>query len=112
MSQIGGGDGLALWYTQEGGQLGETFGAPKHWKGLGVFLDTFDNDGGNDGPRITAQLNDGTGSYDQATDGASNALGYCQCTDLRNNAESVLISVAYVSRTLTVCFPLADQVIF
>jgi hypothetical protein len=36
---------LALWYTEEIGKEGPVFGSNDHWVGLGVFLDSFDNDG-------------------------------------------------------------------
>ena len=34
--------------------------------GLGIFLDSFDNNGNHDNPKIMAFINDGTNSYDHA----------------------------------------------
>ncbi len=39
-----GADGMAIWYTEEIGTDGPVFGSSDNWKGLGVFLDSFDND--------------------------------------------------------------------
>lgn len=39
-----GADGMAIWFTEEKGTDGPVFGSNDHWKGLGVFLDSFDND--------------------------------------------------------------------
>ena len=34
-----------MWFTEEKGQPGNVFGSSDKWKGLGVFFDSFDNDG-------------------------------------------------------------------
>ena len=34
----------AIWFTEEAGVEGSVFGSNDQWKGLGVFLDSFDND--------------------------------------------------------------------
>lgn len=48
--RIGGGgqigaDGLAFWYSQDPRKEGAAFGSIERWNGLGIFFDTFDNDG-------------------------------------------------------------------
>ena len=35
----------ALWFTESQGSLGPVFGSSDRWKGLGIFFDSFDNDG-------------------------------------------------------------------
>lgn len=35
----------AIWFTQEQGSEGPVFGNMDVWRGLGVMLDSFDNDG-------------------------------------------------------------------
>ncbi|XP_062619727.1 protein ERGIC-53-like, partial [Saccostrea cucullata] len=40
-----GSDGLAVWFTEDKGQEGPVFGNQNMWRGLGVFMDSFDNDG-------------------------------------------------------------------
>lgn len=39
-----GADGMALWYTDKVGTEGPVFGSNDNWNGLGIFLDSFDND--------------------------------------------------------------------
>lgn len=40
-----GSDGFAFWYTAEKGGSGPVFGNKDNWVGMGIFLDSFDNDG-------------------------------------------------------------------
>ena len=35
----------AVWFTENKGIEGPVFGSNDYWKGLGVFFDSFDNDG-------------------------------------------------------------------
>ena len=58
-----GADGMAIWFTEEKAEGGPTFGGPENWKGLGVFLDSFDNDGQQDNPKIQVVMNDGSLNY-------------------------------------------------
>lgn len=39
-----GADGMAIWYTEKIGSEGPVFGSSDQWNGLGIFLDSFDND--------------------------------------------------------------------
>ncbi|CAF5050779.1 unnamed protein product, partial [Rotaria sp. Silwood1] len=39
-----GADGMAIWFTENPGVEGSVFGSNDQWKGLGIFLDSFDND--------------------------------------------------------------------
>ena len=34
-----------MWYTEDSGNLGPVFGAADNWKGMGLFFDSYDNDG-------------------------------------------------------------------
>ena len=43
------------------------FGSMDNWHGLGVFFDSFDNDGLHNNPYVSVMLNDGTKSYDHET---------------------------------------------
>ena len=40
-----GADGMALWFTAQPSTLGPVFGANDYWTGMGLFFDSFDNDG-------------------------------------------------------------------
>lgn len=57
------------------GQEGPVFGSSDMWDGLGVFFDSFDNDGQQNNPYILVMTNNRTVSYDHATDGAEQQLG-------------------------------------
>ncbi|CAJ0931820.1 unnamed protein product [Ranitomeya imitator] len=40
-----GADGLAIWYTAAQGLAGNVYGSADTWNGVGIFFDSFDNDG-------------------------------------------------------------------
>ena len=42
----------AVWFTETEGKLGPVFGGQDQWKGMGLFLDSYDNDG-----QVTCQFN-------------------------------------------------------
>ena len=85
-----GADGMGIWYTVENGEMSDpyvslfldswrvffrtknVYGAKDQWMGLGIFLDSFDNNGNHDNPKIMAFVNDGTNSYDHANVWRSN----------------------------------------
>jgi mannose-binding lectin 1 len=85
--KIGGGgkegaDGVAFWYVEEPGVLGSAFGAKEQWKGLGVFIDTYDNDGHSDNPSVYAWINDGTFAFENSRDGTDYQVGGCVLKEL------------------------------
>jgi len=56
-----------MWYTEKRAEEGPVFGSADNWNGLGIFFDSFDNDGLHNNPYISVVLNDGTKSYDHDT---------------------------------------------
>ncbi|VDO93477.1 unnamed protein product [Soboliphyme baturini] len=96
-----GADGLAVWYTDTKGRIGSVFGANDYWRGLGVFFDTFDNNGQGDNPAILVLVNDGTKSFDHSKDGGSEVLGSCK-GDFRNRPVPVKAKIQYHKNTVTV----------
>ncbi|GCC19928.1 hypothetical protein chiPu_0018627 [Chiloscyllium punctatum] len=88
-----GADGLAIWYTRERGATGPVYGAVDHWDGVGIFLDTYDNDGKMNNPAILVVGNDGRLTYDHLNDGGSQTLGSC-FRDYRNIYHAVRIRVS------------------
>ena len=46
-------------YTAQQGTIGPVFGANDFWTGMGIMLDSFDNDGGKNNPSISLMINDG-----------------------------------------------------
>ncbi|KAL7071216.1 hypothetical protein ACQ4LE_009442 [Meloidogyne hapla] len=96
-----GADGLAIWYTAQQGTIGPVFGANDFWTGMGIMLDSFDNDGAKNNPTISLMINDGTRSFDHHTDGSSQVLGSCH-KDFRNKQFPVHLKVIYLRNVLTV----------
>ena len=78
-----GADGMALWFTDAPGFEGNVYGNRDMWNGLGIFLDSYDNDGKGNNPYISIVANDGTKSYDHSADGGDQVLAGCQY-DFRN----------------------------
>jgi hypothetical protein len=92
---VQGADGMALWLTAEpvrtGGPL---LGGPEVWKGVSVQLDSFDNDGRGNNPRIAVLHNDGSQTVKGATDGREVELGGCMY-GFRNVDGGVTVHVKY-----------------
>lgn len=51
------------------GVTGPVFGSNNYWKGLAIFLDSYDNDGKNNNPSVSIMINDGTRLYNHQSDG-------------------------------------------
>jgi mannose-binding lectin 1 len=96
-----GADGLAVWFTEDRAQEGPVFGNSDNWKGLGVFFDSFDNDGLHNNPYILAMINDGSKSYDHETDGATQQIGGC-LKDFRNKPFPIRAKIEYYKKALTI----------
>ncbi|OQV14933.1 Protein ERGIC-53 [Hypsibius exemplaris] len=96
-----GGDGLGFWYTTERMQEGDAFGGPTTWHGLGVFFDSFDNDGKMNNPYVYVILNDGDKVFDHDADGNVQQLGGC-LRDYRNKPFPIKVKVEYYRNVLTV----------
>ncbi|KAH9814907.1 legume-like lectin family-domain-containing protein [Melampsora americana] len=87
------GDGLAIWLIEEGiKNTGPVFGAPDHWKGLGIFIDTFANIEKSLNfvipqkpfPRMMGILNDGSKQYDLDHNGQGQESGECHVPKIRD----------------------------
>jgi mannose-binding lectin 1 len=99
-----GADGLAFWYTQSKGAYdGEVFGSSDKWVGLGLFFDSFDNDGKHNNPYIMAVLNDGTKQFAHQLDGSTQLLAGC-LRDFRNKPFPTRAKIEYYQNILTVLF--------
>jgi len=102
-----GADGMAFWYSQTPGQMGPVFGSIDNFVGLGVFLDTFDNDGKRDNPSVYAVFNpeDNPKDFDFKSDGGSDVLGRCRFY-FRSNPYSkprhVKVKVTYLNQKLSI----------
>ncbi|XP_028915699.1 protein ERGIC-53 [Ornithorhynchus anatinus] len=96
-----GADGLAIWYTEAQGLEGPVFGGADSWNGVGIFFDSFDNDGKKNNPAVVVIGNNGQILYDHQNDGANQALASCQ-RDFRNKPYPVRAKITYYQKVLTV----------
>ncbi|KAJ8402348.1 hypothetical protein AAFF_G00368370 [Aldrovandia affinis] len=96
-----GADGLAVWFTSEQGLEGPVYGAADTWNGVGIFFDSFDNDGKKNNPAILIVGNNGKLVYDHQNDGTTQALGTC-LRDFRNKPYPVRTKIIYYKKSLTV----------
>lgn len=96
-----GGNGFALWYVKEGHGMGPALGAPDRWTGLGIFVDTYDDDHQGNNPAIYAILNDGNMEYRWQHDGEGQYIGGC-LRALRNTDLPFGIRVTHMGGTLKV----------
>ncbi|XP_030624511.1 protein ERGIC-53 [Chanos chanos] len=96
-----GADGLAIWFTSGQGLEGPVYGAADMWNGVGIFFDSFDNDGKKNNPVVLVVGNNGKLVYDHQNDGSTQALGTC-LRDFRNKPYPVRAKVIYYKKTLTV----------
>uniref|UniRef100_A0A3Q0STY5 Lectin, mannose-binding, 1 n=1 Tax=Amphilophus citrinellus TaxID=61819 RepID=A0A3Q0STY5_AMPCI len=96
-----GADGLAVWFTSAQGLDGPVYGAADQWNGVGIFFDSFDNDGKKNNPAILVVGNNGKLVYDHQNDGSTQALGTC-LRDFRNKPYPVRAKITYYRKTLTV----------
>jgi len=103
--KVMGGDGFAFWYAATPSILGPVYGSVDYWRGIGLFIDTFDNDGDGKSPLISLMYNDGTVSHIGADDGLSQALGHCSFA-VRNLPRPSFLRVRYQDRTVTVDYAL------
>ncbi|KAI6660414.1 BMA-ILE-1 [Oopsacas minuta] len=87
-----GADGMAIWLTEQQMGRGPVFGSSDVWNGIGIMLDSFDNDALKDNPKIQLVINDGTHRYDHQLDGKSDELSSCM-KDYRNQPYAVRIKI-------------------
>ncbi|KAJ3438801.1 vesicular mannose-binding lectin [Anaeramoeba flamelloides] len=96
-----GADGLAIWYTKHKLIDGQVFGSRNHFSGLGVFLDTYDNNGNNDNPFVQAMIGNGILEYEGDVDGITSSIGQCS-VDFRNLQEDSSILIRYEDKKLII----------
>ncbi|XP_023684479.2 protein ERGIC-53 [Paramormyrops kingsleyae] len=96
-----GADGLAIWFTEGQGLEGPVYGAADSWNGVGIFFDSFDNDGKKNNPAIIVVGNNGKFMYDHPNDGTTQGLGSC-LRDFRNKPYPVRAKITYYKMSLTV----------
>ena len=80
---------------------GPVFGSSEVWNGIGIILDSFDNDALKDNPKIQLVVNDGTRRYDHQLDGKSDELASC-IKDYRNQPYVVRLKIIKADDVLQV----------
>eukprot|EP00802_Teleaulax_amphioxeia_P012677 Tamp_12721.p1 GENE.Tamp_12721~~Tamp_12721.p1 ORF type:complete len:579 (+),score=117.45 Tamp_12721:82-1737(+) len=105
-----GGDGFALWFTEKSEQFGATFGNAEDFVGLGVILDTYDNDGKRDNPAISAVVSKGDTKFDHDSDGREQRIPGAMCKiNYRNPRNTVSMRVRYQAGVLFVGYDLRSR---
>eukprot|EP01105_Mastigella_eilhardi_P006735 TRINITY_DN18298_c0_g1_i1.p1 TRINITY_DN18298_c0_g1~~TRINITY_DN18298_c0_g1_i1.p1 ORF type:complete len:420 (+),score=144.79 TRINITY_DN18298_c0_g1_i1:63-1262(+) len=110
-----GADGIAFWYAKEPAILGSLFGNKELFSGLGVIVDTYDNDKMGTHPYVFGLVNDGTYRFTEqehdhrdhtaGTEGKeAAAFGELNgCTfRMRNGALPSSLKVTYLNKELKV----------
>ncbi|KAJ3435887.1 vesicular mannose-binding lectin [Anaeramoeba flamelloides] len=106
-----GAEGFAFWYTKERLQTGPVFGNKNKFDGLGVFFDTFDNNGNRDNPFIQVMIGDGKIEYNHFNDGSTTSLGQCPAP-IRNTKEPAKVKIIYQNDELTVLTDFTDSGVY
>ncbi|OBA21469.1 concanavalin A-like lectin/glucanase [Metschnikowia bicuspidata var. bicuspidata NRRL YB-4993] len=70
-------DGMAVWFTADPLPLGDVFGVQNNFKGLGIFMDTFQNGRRGGFPLVNAQYSSSSLFYDKHTDGMDSMIASC-----------------------------------
>eukprot|EP00658_Telonema_sp_P-2_P069310 TRINITY_DN5846_c0_g1_i1.p1 TRINITY_DN5846_c0_g1~~TRINITY_DN5846_c0_g1_i1.p1 ORF type:complete len:387 (+),score=106.23 TRINITY_DN5846_c0_g1_i1:256-1416(+) len=89
------GKGLGFWLTEKRMPQGDVYGSGDKWKGIGVIFDTNDDDDQKDNPIIMAVANDGTKSYDHATDGKDDRFGGCRAKYRNRDSSFVRVKLKF-----------------
>eukprot|EP01103_Thecamoeba_quadrilineata_P003640 TRINITY_DN133_c0_g1_i1.p1 TRINITY_DN133_c0_g1~~TRINITY_DN133_c0_g1_i1.p1 ORF type:complete len:403 (-),score=48.71 TRINITY_DN133_c0_g1_i1:37-1245(-) len=106
-----GADGIAFWYTEGSHTSGDLFGNQANFKGIGIILDTYDNDGSGLHPYLSMISHNGRGNFKQHHDHAQDEkenLGGCtvQVRQLKNPSA---IRIDYSKGHLQVSYSLDDS---
>jgi mannose-binding lectin 2 len=106
ISQVGA-DGFGFWLARESTVLGKFFGFQEQFTGLGVVIDTYDNDGSGTHPMVTLLRNDGSKRYEHSHAGGHHQasdmeVGHCSYPALRNQKTNTIMKVTYQHQTVTV----------
>lgn len=104
-----GADGMALWYVEKPhrGRQGSVMGMPPSFVGLGILLDSYDNDNMRDNPAVAVLSNLGEAgtaapNWDPETDFSRTAALKCQYDYRRSSSGPNELVVLYENRKLSV----------
>eukprot|EP00297_Palpitomonas_bilix_P003235 CAMPEP_0113880094 /NCGR_PEP_ID=MMETSP0780_2-20120614/7598_1 /TAXON_ID=652834 /ORGANISM="Palpitomonas bilix" /LENGTH=571 /DNA_ID=CAMNT_0000866739 /DNA_START=67 /DNA_END=1781 /DNA_ORIENTATION=- /assembly_acc=CAM_ASM_000599 len=91
-----GGDGFVFWILKTPKKAGRTFGHDDLFEGLGIFFDSYDNDGARNNPAVVGMFNaEGEAlPYDHDNDGKKSMLPGATCRfNFRNTKEAAVVRV-------------------
>uniref|UniRef100_A0A7S4P825 L-type lectin-like domain-containing protein n=1 Tax=Paramoeba aestuarina TaxID=180227 RepID=A0A7S4P825_9EUKA len=98
-----GADGLAWWLVKEVNVMGKFFGFRESFHGIGVVVDTYDNDGSGNHPSISFVTNDGTKTYSHAGTYHANDMELGRCTyPVRSTKENTVMKITHSRDTIRV----------
>ncbi|XP_014636413.1 PREDICTED: protein ERGIC-53-like [Ceratotherium simum simum] len=95
-----GAQGMAVWYTQDRGQVGSVLGVLASWDGIGILFDSSAEDI-QSSPAIRMLTSDGHTPYEPLGDGAGRVLGSCH-RDFRNRPYPFRARITYWGQRLRV----------
>mmetsp|Transcript_8625 Transcript_8625/g.24336 ORF Transcript_8625/g.24336 Transcript_8625/m.24336 type:complete len:501 (+) Transcript_8625:94-1596(+) len=102
-----GADGFGWWLVEEGQTEGSFFGFTEQFVGIGVVVDTYDNDHSGQHPMIVVLQNDGELTYEHSHDkdghhGGEMEIGHCSIPNVRNKEVPTVMRITVKDGTLTV----------
>jgi len=101
-SQIGA-DGLAMWLVSNPSpNPRDFFGFKEKFIGLGIIIDTYDNDKSGKHPKMIGVLNDGTKSFTHSHSNTEGSMELGNCYFALRNQPPVNIRVTYSNKELTI----------
>eukprot|EP00008_Paramoeba_atlantica_P002407 CAMPEP_0201505100 /NCGR_PEP_ID=MMETSP0151_2-20130828/85579_1 /ASSEMBLY_ACC=CAM_ASM_000257 /TAXON_ID=200890 /ORGANISM="Paramoeba atlantica, Strain 621/1 / CCAP 1560/9" /LENGTH=331 /DNA_ID=CAMNT_0047898921 /DNA_START=33 /DNA_END=1028 /DNA_ORIENTATION=- len=89
------GDGMGFWWTKSRMKSGPIFGNENMWEGLGILIDTYDNNYDGKHPYLSAFWNDGTKLWDHDNDGGEFATVGCKIKPNFRNKNAIQVVVSY-----------------
>ncbi|KNC84590.1 hypothetical protein SARC_03187 [Sphaeroforma arctica JP610] len=92
---------MTIWLTEDRAETGNIFGSKDFFKGLGLMIDTYDNDGKRDNPSLYAVIGDGNTAFNHNNDGGDAVIGKCRVY-ARNAINPLTIRASYADKTLMV----------
>jgi hypothetical protein len=102
-----GADGIAFWYQKSVKQEGSLMGNTENFDGIGILLDSFDNDADGGEPAIIGIKNNGQHvNWDYSHDFKGNQIDRCRVDFRRTGSDSTpfKLKIAYEKDTLTVSY--------
>ncbi|KAI0987685.1 hypothetical protein GJ496_008894, partial [Pomphorhynchus laevis] len=105
------GDGLVLWYVDDPNARGNVFGYKDYFRGMGLFLDTYNNHNGphtHTHPYVSLMVNDGSVHYDHDRDGTHTQAAGCEF-QFRHSKNTAFIKLQYNNDTLTLWKRMSDS---